>query len=372
MHLPVLRRDHRPYRAVFLPRQRAETPVRAADEVRGQPALGIPTASACPARASARTERLACVALATTGRSRLSAWIWAAVAIGLQSLFASSAQAAAQTLQPNLIRSIELSTPAPAGIDRGLGRFLGMPLTPQVRRATRQHLLAVLAEPQAEWDVDTSEGLDQHGRWHIRLTPPPRPAAPTLQRQARPAAYTTAFQRWVDSGSQALIDRSARQLWLMTPDGPRSFPVAVGRPGHATPLGRRTVQAVSANPTWYPTPAMHRDAARQGRRLPRRVPPGPGNPLGSHFIALGDAIGIHGTNAPASIGRAVSRGCVRMHPDDILIVAASLRPGDAVWIVASINDSMAPLANRAARQDRSAQSTSSRHFLPTLPAEAGA
>ena len=114
------------------------------------------------------------------------------------------------------------------------------------------------------------------------------------------------------------------------------------------------------------------NAARQGRRLPRRVPPGPSNPLGSHFIALGDAIGIHGTNAPTSIGRAVSRGCIRMHPDDILIVAASLRPGDAVWIVASVNDSMAPLADRAARQDGSAQSTSSRHFLPTLPAEAGA
>jgi len=48
------------------------------------------------------------------------------------------------------------------------------------------------------------------------------------------------------------------------------------------------------------------------------VPPGPDNPLGRHWIGLSlPAIGIHGTNAPASIYGFRSHGCIRMHPDDV-------------------------------------------------------
>lgn len=259
---------------------------------------------------------------------------------GLCSMVASAAGTDVQTQQPNLIQAIDLGTQAPPGTEQQLQRFLGMPLIPQVRRAARQSLLALLAGPQGEWTVDTTAALDAYGRWRIQLSPPPR-AATRMQQAPSPAvsrpARTTRFDRWVASDSPILIDRSTRQLWLKTDHGPAVFPVAVGRPGHATPVGRRRVQAVAANPVWYPTPGMHRDAARQGRQLPRSVPPGPANPLGSHFIALGNAIGIHGTNAPGSIGQAVSRGCVRMHPKDILTVAAAVKPGDDVWIVASLD-----------------------------------
>ena len=50
------------------------------------------------------------------------------------------------------------------------------------------------------------------------------------------------------------------------------------------------------------------------------VPAGdPNNPLGPYALALDleQAIFIHGTNDPRSIGRAESRGCIRLHNRDI-------------------------------------------------------
>jgi lipoprotein-anchoring transpeptidase ErfK/SrfK len=46
---------------------------------------------------------------------------------------------------------------------------------------------------------------------------------------------------------------------------------------------------------------------------------GLGNPMGARALHFdGKGIGIHGTNAPKSIGRAVSLGCFRMVNDDIV------------------------------------------------------
>lgn len=43
----------------------------------------------------------------------------------------------------------------------------------------------------------------------------------------------------------------------------------------------------------------------------------PNNPLGEYALDLGDRILIHGTNDPQSIGRAESRGCIRLDNRDI-------------------------------------------------------
>jgi len=45
----------------------------------------------------------------------------------------------------------------------------------------------------------------------------------------------------------------------------------------------------------------------------------PGGPFGAFWMGLSKPhYGIHGTNDPASIGREVSRGCIRMYNDDVL------------------------------------------------------
>jgi LysM repeat protein len=58
----------------------------------------------------------------------------------------------------------------------------------------------------------------------------------------------------------------------------------------------------------------------------------PTNPLGTHWIDLGDSYGIHGTIEPKSIGKAESAGCVRMRNEDIVEVYNFLVKGSEVVI----------------------------------------
>jgi lipoprotein-anchoring transpeptidase ErfK/SrfK len=44
-------------------------------------------------------------------------------------------------------------------------------------------------------------------------------------------------------------------------------------------------------------------------------------------------IAIHGTNAPGSIGRRVTHGCVRLHNRDIVELSKYIKPGMKLWII---------------------------------------
>lgn len=54
--------------------------------------------------------------------------------------------------------------------------------------------------------------------------------------------------------------------------------------------------------------------------------------LGTRRLVLGDGYGIHGTNAPETIGRAVSHGCVRLRNEDIEQLFALVPVGTPVYI----------------------------------------
>ena len=58
----------------------------------------------------------------------------------------------------------------------------------------------------------------------------------------------------------------------------------------------------------------------------------PTNPLGTHWIDLGDSYGIHGTIEPNSIGKAESAGCVRMRNEEVVEVYNFLVKGSEVVI----------------------------------------
>ena len=71
----------------------------------------------------------------------------------------------------------------------------------------------------------------------------------------------------------------------------KTYPVAVGRPLTPTPTGRFTIINKAVNP---------------------------GGAYGTRWMGLSKPhIGIHGTNNPASIGKAASKGCIRMHNKDV-------------------------------------------------------
>lgn len=86
----------------------------------------------------------------------------------------------------------------------------------------------------------------------------------------------------------------------------KDYPIAVGRMLHGTPTG----QFVIINKA-----------------------PNPGGPFGTMWMSLSkEHYGIHGTNDLTSIGKAVSRGCIRMYNKDVEELARTIPIGTLVTI----------------------------------------
>lgn len=93
-----------------------------------------------------------------------------------------------------------------------------------------------------------------------------------------------------------------------------TYPISVGPEGGAR-TGRFTIEKRLRKPSW------NVPAALQGGGLPAVIPPGPKNPLGEYAMQLANsAYMIHGTHAPQSIGRPVSRGSIRLYPEDMAVL----------------------------------------------------
>ena len=99
----------------------------------------------------------------------------------------------------------------------------------------------------------------------------------------------------------------------------RTFDVAVGAAVSPSPTGEFQVVSRLTDPTYYHTGIV--------------IPAGPSNPLGPRWIGLNKhGYGIHGTNAPGSIGKAASHGCIRLRNRDIVQLFALVGVGDTVEI----------------------------------------
>jgi len=113
-------------------------------------------------------------------------------------------------------------------------------------------------------------------------------------------------------GPVIVISRGANRLTLY--DGSsavRTFGVATGQAIYPTPAGLWHIMDMQRDPWWYP-PTYDEWAKNL-----KPVPPGPSNPLGTRWMGLNaPGVGIHGTDAPASIGYSASHGCVRMQVPD--------------------------------------------------------
>ena len=112
-----------------------------------------------------------------------------------------------------------------------------------------------------------------------------------------------------------IVETSERHLYLIqTETLALRYGIGVGRDGF-TWTGLLRISRKAEWPDWVPPPEM---IARQPY-LPRFMAGGPGNPLGARAMYLGSTVyRIHGTNAPETIGRAVSSGCFRLVNDDVV------------------------------------------------------
>lgn len=62
---------------------------------------------------------------------------------------------------------------------------------------------------------------------------------------------------------------------------------------------------------------MRDEYLKRGEILPKIFPAGPKNPMGLYALYLDKKYAIHGTNTNFGIGLRITRGCIRLRPQDI-------------------------------------------------------
>jgi lipoprotein-anchoring transpeptidase ErfK/SrfK len=146
---------------------------------------------------------------------------------------------------------------------------------------------------------------------------------PRLLRQM--VAYSTN-----EAPGTVVIDTPHTYLYYVLGNGQAiRYGIGVGREGF-TWSGVKQVARKAEWPDWYPPQEM---IARQPY-LPRFTAGGPGNPLGARAMYLGSSeYRIHGTNNPATIGKQVSSGCIRLTNDDVTDLYARVQVGTKVVVL---------------------------------------
>lgn len=132
------------------------------------------------------------------------------------------------------------------------------------------------------------------------------------------------------SPGQIIVSFGDRKLyWIHRRGEAISYPIAVPRE-QSRWSGVTSVSQKRVNPGWTPTPQMR----RENPKLPVHVPGGhPLNPLGVRALYLGSSLyRIHGTDAPWTIGTAVSKGCIRMYNEDVLDLYPRVPVGTRVTV----------------------------------------
>ena len=128
--------------------------------------------------------------------------------------------------------------------------------------------------------------------------------------------------------NQIIVSFGDRRLYHITGRGrATSYPIAVPR-AQSRWSGVERVTRKKVAPSWTPTASMR----RENPELPAFVPGGhPRNPMGVRALYLGSTLyRIHGTDAPWTIGKNVSKGCVRMHNAHVVELYDRVKVGTKV------------------------------------------
>ncbi len=107
----------------------------------------------------------------------------------------------------------------------------------------------------------------------------------------------------------------------------KTYTVAVGAEGFATPEGLYQIEAMEENPVWN---VPESDWA--GSLAGQSIPPGPENPIKARWMAIYEGAGIHGTEETSSLGTAASHGCVRMAIPDVEELYEEVELGTPIYL----------------------------------------
>jgi len=141
----------------------------------------------------------------------------------------------------------------------------------------------------------SADGLVGPPTWNqLTLRNPIRPMSAKVTPNSLPSIY---------------IDTVKRKLRFSSDSLNKTYKVAVGKPTTPSPLGNWTIVQKALDP---------------------------GGPFGVRWMRLSvpwGGYGIHGTNNPKSIGKAVSHGCIRMYNEEVVEIYDLTPIGTPVTIV---------------------------------------
>ena len=253
-------------------------------------------------------------------------------AAGALSLLASPAFADDRyQSRPPVIVSPDLTAPWVTQLGGNGVQPVVYPVRPMARRA---------AYPAAEQQVNPQvrQVVQPRGLFSrpvVQQVAMVRPQYPAIRGQIDPQflPQVVDYQTKERPGS-IVIDTNDRFLYLVMEDGKaRRYGVGVGKPGFEW-AGAHTVTRKQEWPDWNPPSEMVAREAAKGHYLPAHMEGGEANPLGARAMYLGSTLyRIHGTNAPWTIGNAVSSGCIRLRNEDVIDLYNRVKVGTRVIVM---------------------------------------
>ena len=140
---------------------------------------------------------------------------------------------------------------------------------------------------------------------------------------------TAVLYRTSEPPGTIIISTSERHLYLVQGNGRAlRYGIGVGRDGFQW-QGLVNITKKAEWPDWTPPPEM----IERQPYLPRFMAGGPGNPMGAAALYIGATVyRIHGTNAPETIGQAVSSGCFRLVNEDVADLFSRVPVGTKVVV----------------------------------------
>jgi L,D-transpeptidase ErfK/SrfK len=144
---------------------------------------------------------------------------------------------------------------------------------------------------------------------------------------------------FAEGGTRRLVISIPDRKIALLEDGRvvKVYGIAVGKKSTPSPSGNFHIASRVVKPTWFQPGKV--------------VGPGPANPLGTRWMGLGyKGYGIHGTNRPASIGKAASHGCIRMRNQDVEELFELVQVGDEVELATEVSAELAKVFSETAAE----------------------
>jgi lipoprotein-anchoring transpeptidase ErfK/SrfK len=157
--------------------------------------------------------------------------------------------------------------------------------------------------------------------------------APGMVMSGKTSSQTVDWNETKYPVGSLIVKTPERALYFVSGKGEAiRYAVGVGREGMQW-SGNSSIVSKQEWPSWTPPQVMIEREALKGHIIPPFMEGGPGNPLGARALYIGGRMyRVHGTNNEASIGGAVSSGCIRMMNADVIDLYDRVKVGAKIYV----------------------------------------